>query len=180
LRYINPASHLFFIFAAALLWQLPVQSWKKPAAIVMTIALVVLAGYKHYQMTSRLPWAPYMSYVGTPNPEKSQIFWGTIDWIRDNLPPDTIVGVRDYGRISMFGDVVIQDLAGNIDPEVAVALNNGTLKEYLKKLNVTYLLIPSLEMRSDVLYKYLHSALTLEQVRGAPVAPTQILYKIIW
>lgn len=180
LRYINPGAHLLFIFAAALLWQLPVQRWKSAAAVFLTASLIVLAGYKHYQMTSRLPWAPYMSYIGTPNPEKSGIFWGTIDWIRDNLPPDTIVGVRDYGRISMFGDVRIQDLAGNIDPKVAEALNDGTLKDYLKELNVEYLYIPSLEMRTDVLYQYLHKNLRLEQVKGAPVAPTQILYKIIW
>lgn len=180
LRYINPASHLFFIFTAALLWQLPVQRWKGPAAIFLMSCVIVLAGYKHYQMSSRLPWAQYMSYVGVPNPEKAQEFWGTIDWISENLPPDTIVGVRDYGRISMFGDVLIQDLAGNIDPHVAVALNDGTLDEYLRKLNVEYLFIPNLEMRTDVLYQYLHKNLRLEQVKEAPPSPTQLLYKIIW
>lgn len=180
LRYINPAVHLLCIFAAAFLWQLPVQTWKRSSAAFLTAAIIILAGYKHYQMTSRLPWAPFMSYIGTPNEEQSRKFWGTIDWIRDNLPPDTIVGVRDYGRISMFGDVVIQDLAGNIDPAVAVALNDGTLKAYLKERNTEYLYIPSLEMRTDALYQYLHKNLTLQKVAEAPEAPTQILYKIIW
>ncbi len=179
LRYINPAIHLLFIFVSVLLWQLPVQAFKKSVVVFLASALIILAGYKHYQMTSRLPWAKNMSYIGTPTEAQNTVFWGTIDWIRDNLPPDTIVGVRDYGRISMFGDVIIQDIAGNIDTHVPIALANGTLDEYLKERNVSYLYIPTLEMRSDVLYQYLHKNLRLEQVKEAPLSPSQILYKII-
>lgn len=178
LRYINPAAHILFIFVAFFLWQLPAEHWKKGAVALLTVSILVLAGYKHYQIASRAP--VYRSYIGRPDPGESKKFWAVIDWMRDNLPSDTIVGVRDYGRVSMFTDVRIQDLAGNIDPQVPVALKNGTLKDYLKARNVQYLFIPTLEMRNDLLYQYLHERMHLEPVAAAPKGSAQVLYKIIW
>ncbi len=180
LRYLNPAAHILFVFIAAFVWQIPAEMWRKTAVAVVTASLILLASYKHYQMTSRFPSAPYLSYIGMPDPEKNAFFWSTIDWMKANLPAGTIVGVRDYGRVSMFTDVLVQDLAGNIDPEVAVALRNGTLKEYLKSKHVEYLLIPTLEQRSDVLYQYLHREMPLRLMKDAPQSYNQNLYKIIW
>jgi hypothetical protein len=88
--------------------------------------------------------------------------------------------VRDYGRVTLFTDLAIQDISGNIYPQAIVTLNNGTLDEYLKSRGINYLLIPSLEMRQDKLYRYLHNEMTLERVPGAPDSPTQLLYKIVW
>lgn len=178
LRYLNPAAHILFIFIAFFLWQFPVEFWRKGAVLLLASTLVVVAGYKHYQLNSRAP--VYRSYIGHPDSEESKKFWAVIDWMRDNLSSDTIVGVRDYGRVSMFTDVRIQDLAGNIDPQVVVALNDGTLKDYLKERNVQYLFIPTLEMRHDKLYQYLHGQMHLEPVAAAPKGPAQILYRIIW
>jgi len=121
-----------------------------------------------------------MSYISQPDPVQNKIMWGTIDWMRDNLPAGTLVGVRDYGRVCLFTSALVQDIAGNIDPAAAAALNEGALDKFLKDRNINYLLIPSLEMRSDKLYQYLHKNLRLEQVKEAPVSPTQILYQIIW
>lgn len=180
LRYVNPAVHLLFIFVAYLLWQLPFEAWKRTSVAALTVSMIVLASYKHYQMTTRFPTSQYFSYIGRPDPEKNAYFWGTIDWMRDNLPEGTIVGVRDYGRVSLFTNIRVQDLAGNIDPEAARTLNNGTLKEYLKSLRVEYLYIPTLEMRQDKLYQYLHKNLRLQLVKNAPKSPTQHLYKILW
>ena len=180
LRYINPAAHILFIYIAFLFWQLPVDFWKKGSVVFLGLCLVVLAGYKHYQQGSRVALAKYMSYVSRPDPAMNKILWSTIDWMRDNLPAGTVVGVRDYGRVCLFTDVTVQDIAGNIDPEAAYALNNGTLKDFLKQRNVQYLLIPSLEQRQDKLYRYLHSRMHLELVAEAPPSPTQLLYKIIW
>lgn len=180
LRYVNPAVHLLFIFVAYLLWQIPFETWKRTSVAVLTASMIILASYKHYQMTTRFPWAPYMSYISRPDPEKNAYFWSTIDWMRDHLPEGTIVGVRDYGRVSLFTNVRVQDLAGNIDPEAARTLNDGTMNEYLKSRNVEYLLIPSLEIRKDKLYQYLHKNLRLQLVKEAPKSPTQYLYKILW
>lgn len=180
LRYVNPAAHLLFIFMGWFLWQLPTGNWKKSAVIAITVWLAVFASYKHYQMMSRLPWHKYMSYFGTPDPAMNAEFWATLDWMNANLPSDTIVGIRDYGRAAVFGDVRVQDIAGNIDPEAAAALRNGTLDTYLKDKNVTYLLIPTVETRSDVLYRYLHEHLTLDLVKEAPQGPSANLYRIRW
>lgn len=180
LRYLNPASHLLFLFIAFLLWKLPVESWKKGAVLTIGVAVAVSASYKHYQLNSRFHFAPYVSYIGRPDPAKNAMLWGVIDWMRENLPSATIVGVRDYGRVSMFTNVLVQDLAGNIDPEAATALKEGTLKEFLKERKVEYLFIPPLERRKDLLYQYLHSNLQLELVADAPPSPMQNLYKIIW
>ncbi len=180
LRYVNPAVHIFFIYIAYLLWNLPIKFWQKQAVALLILWIAILASYRHYQLASRLPWAPYMSYLGYVSPEKSKVYWGAIDWVRDNLPPNTVIGARDYGRISLFTEARIQDLAGNIDPQVAVALNNGTLKEYLKERKVQYLYIPPPGKRPDKLYEYLYAHLKLERVKEAPEAPTQSLYKIVW
>lgn len=182
LRYINPAVHLFFIFVAWFLWQLPIQRGKTIAIIVIAVCLAISANYKHYQMCSRFRWAPVMSYISRPDPVKGAPLWTIIDWVRDNLPAGTIIGVRDYGRISLFTDAKIQDLAGNLDPPVSAALQDGTLDAYLKEKKVEYLLIPSLEQRADKLYTYLHTHLKLElvkaQAKDSPI--TGNLYKIIW
>ncbi len=180
LRYLNTAAHLAFIFVAFLLWQLPLEVWKKTAVVSLALCIGVFANYKHYQLGSRIHWGKNLSYIGFPSEEKSKIFWATIDWMKANLPAGTIVGVRDYGRVSMFTDVLVQDLAGNIDPAAAQALNNGTLKEYLRSRNVEYLLIPTLEQRQDKLYQYLHSEMNMTLVPDAPRSPGQNLYKIIW
>jgi hypothetical protein len=178
LRYINPAVHIFFIYVAWFLWQLPIQYGKKTAIIAIAVCLTISANYKHYQMCSRFPWSYALSYISRPDPVINKEWWSAIDWIHDNIPAGTIVGVRDYGRISLFTNVRVQDLAGNIDPAVSAALQNGTLKDYLKERNVEYLFIPSLEERGDKLYQYLHKNLKLELVKKG--SATQNLYKIIW
>lgn len=180
LRYINVPVHLLFIFLAWFLWQIPAQKYKTALVSVLTLSVIVLAGYKHYQLCSRFEWAKYMSYLGEPDPQQNAYFWSTVDWMRDHLPAGTIVGVRDYGRVSLFTDVRVQDIAGNIDPEVVIALKDGTLDQYLKERHVEYLFIPSLELRQDALYQYLHTKMNLQLVKEAPKSPMQYLYKIIW
>lgn len=180
LRYINPGVHLLFLFVAFLLWQLPSERGKVLVVAFLTASIMIVASYKHYQLISRLPWDKYQSYIGRPDPVLNEQFWAPIDWMRDHLPAGTLVGVRDYGRVSMFTDVAIQDLAGNIDPAVAVALENGTLKDYLRERKVQYLFIPAPGQRPDPLYKELHSKLSLSLAPGAPKGPFQSLYKIRW
>lgn len=180
LRYINPAMHLFFVLIAMLLWQLPEAPWKKTIVGTLTASIVVIAGYRHYDLAAHMPWAKYLSYFARPSAEDQATFWNLIDWMDANLPAGTVVGVRDYGRVTLFTDLAIQDISGNIYPEAIVTLNNGTLDEYLKGRGIEYLLIPSLEMRQDKLYRYLHEEMTLQRVPEAPASPTQYLYKIVY
>lgn len=180
LRYINPGVHLLFIYVAFLLWQIPTEFWKFGAVFVSSACLIVLAAYKHYQIGTRLALAKYYSYISRPTEAQLGPLWGTIDWMKANLPAGTAVGVRDYGRVCLFSDLPVQDIAGNIDPDAAFALNNGTLGKFLKDRNVNYLLIPDLATRKDKLYQYLHGNLKLELVKGAPKSPTQNLYRVRW
>jgi hypothetical protein len=180
LRYLNAAAHLFFVLMAIFLWQLPNSPWKKTVVGVLTASIILIAGYRHYDLGAHMPWGKYLSYISRPSAEDQQTFWGLIDWMDENLPEGTVVGVRDYGRVTLFTDLAIQDISGNIYPQAIVTLNNGTLDEYLKSRGINYLLIPSLEMRQDKLYRYLHNEMTLERVPGAPDSPTQLLYKIVW
>lgn len=180
LRYINPAAHLSFVLIAVLLWQLPSHRWKPAVVGVMALSLLALGGYRHYDLAMHMPWAKYMSYVARPSQEDLKTFWSLIDWMDEHLPKGTVVGVRDYGRVTLFTDLTIQDISGNIYLDAITTLNDGTLDEYLKSRKVEYLMIPSLEMRGDQLYQYLHNEMHLELVEEAPKSPTQYLYKIIW
>lgn len=183
LRYINPATHILFIFVAYLLWQIPVDKLKRTAVVFLAICLIVLSGYKYYQMTTRFPWARYMGFFSNPDPVESEKFWHAIDWVKTNLPPGTIVGARDYGRISLFTDVRLQDIAGNIDPLANEALNNGTLAQYLKDKKVEYLFIPGIEQRPDKLYQYIYTKmaknLVLQKEASKYMEMTR-LYKLVW
>lgn len=180
LRYINPPMHLLFVLLAVAFWQLPANAWKPLAASVLTLCTIVLAGYRHYDLAQHMPWATQMSYVARSSEEDLETFWGLIDWMQANLPAGTVVGVRDYGRTTYFTDLTVQDISGNIYLDAITSLNDGTLDRYLKSRGIDYLMIPSLEMRQDKLYRYLHEEMNLELVPGAPMGPTQNLYKIVW
>ena len=179
LRYINPPVHLLLVLVAVALWQLPAHRWKPAAAGAVAFALVLLAGYRHYDLALHMPWADYNSYVARSSEESLEEFWGLIDWMDENLPAGTVVGVRDYGRVTYFTDLTIQDISGNIYLDAITTLNDGTLDQYLASRGVEYLMIPSLEMRGDQLYQYLHNEMDLELVEEAPKSPTQYLYRIV-
>jgi hypothetical protein len=57
-------------------------------------------------------------------------------WIRDNLPPDAIVAVKDVGAVAYFGERRVVDTVGLVTNGFAEASNNGTgaVYEELRKL----------------------------------------------
>ncbi len=180
LRYINPAVHLFAILIAGLLTDLPIASWRKTSLSIMTIAIIVLSYYSFYDLVNHIGWAKGMTFTAHPNEKQEKDGWEMIDWINKNIPKDSIIGVRDHGRVALFTERPIQDLAGNIDPIVPILARNGGLKEYLKERNVSYLLIPSLELRKDLIYQVLFRDLPLTLVKNAPISGRTFLYKIHW
>ncbi|HVW66384.1 MAG TPA: phospholipid carrier-dependent glycosyltransferase [Candidatus Peribacteraceae bacterium] len=182
LRYVNPAVHLLCISIALLFMDMPQYAWKKATAILLTILTLILSWYGVYNLLLQMPWAKGMIMNAHPTAQQEKNFWETIDWMHDHLPQDTIVGVRDHGRVAYFSDLPIQDLAGDIDPAVAEHVKDGTLAAYLKSRNVQYLLIPDLSQRQDSVYQEIYKTMHLQQVPDAPVAPSQNtrLYKILW
>ncbi len=180
LRYVNPAVHLLFIFRAGCIASLPPFPFRKAASWTVVLAIIVFSHYWFYDYTTHLVWAKGMTYTAHASKADEDASWATIDWVKKNLPANTVVGVRDHGRFALFSDLPTQDIAGNIDPTVPLLARTSGLKEYLKSRNVKYLLIPSLETRQDLIYRVLFKELNLRMVKEAPGYRGTNLYKIIW
>lgn len=180
LRYVNPAVHLLFIFIGGCIASLPPLPMRKIASWAVVAAIIILSHYWFYDYVSHLAWAKGMTYTGHATKADEQASWATIDWVKDNLPKGTVVGVRDHGRFALFSDLPTQDLAGNIDPTVPLLARTEGLAAYLKSRKVAYVLIPSLETRQDLIYRVLFGELNLRLVREAPGYRGTQLYKVIW
>lgn len=180
LRYVNPAVHLLFVLVAALLVDLPLGKLKSALIGFFVTGLIILSHYSFYDMATHLQWAPGFTFTAHPTTAEEKDAWALIDWVRENLPEDAVIGVRDHGRFALFSDRPIQDVAGNIDPTVPLLARTSGLKEYLQKQGLDYLVIPSLDVRQDLIYKVLHTDLKLEQVPGAPEFRRSKLYKVVW
>ena len=178
LRYINLSVHLLFILVAALLWNLPLSRLRGVGSASMVACILLFTWYLHYQMSSRFPWAKFMSYVGRPTAEDLDRSWRVIDWMRTHVPPGAAIGVRDHGKVALFSGHPIQDLAGNIDPVVPVHVREHTLAPYLHSRAVEYIFIPA--GRNDLLYQEIHRSLVLAPTAGYPSFEEGILYKIDW
>ncbi len=179
LRYLDPAAHLLAIFIAWLIWALPEHRAKWLSTSALTASVIVLTVYLHYQLTSRMPWGKELSYIGRPTAENLHKYWDSLDWIRENIPEGTLVGVRDHGRFSMFTNLPTQDLAGNMDATAALKVRDGSLPQYLKDRGVQYLYIPTPETRNDPVYQEVRK-LKLTKVEGQPENRERTLYKIDW
>ncbi len=180
LRYVNPAIHLLTVLVAALLVDIPEGFFRRSWIFVLTASIIILSDYGFYDFVTHLHSVTGTTFTARPSPAVEQSLWATIDWVNANLPKGAVIGVRDHGRFALFTDRPVQDLAGNIDPTVPLLIRKGGIKEYLKMRNVAYVLIPTLEVRKDMVYQVLHRDLKLEPVVGAPVFRGTTLYKIIW
>jgi hypothetical protein len=179
LRYINASALLIFVLVASLLVSLSFRTLRKTFVCVLTMAIIGISWVDFRTLSYTMPWAPVMSFSASPTPEQVTKFWKPLDWLRDNLPEGTVVGVRDHGRFAVFTGKPVQDIAGNIDPIVVQHLKQGSLPQFLQERNVTHLFIPSLEQRNDTIYQALWQ-LPLERVEAAPPDRMSQLYRIAW
>ena len=185
LRYINPAVHLFCILMAWMLTSIPWGSMKKISLITSTVILVVSSHYAFYNLTKHVPWDKNMSVIGQPTEAQITKSLCPIYWMRDNMPATTVIGVRDHGRIALFTGLPVQDIAGNIDPVMPKLVKKDPtgqlVKQYLKERNVSYLVLPLLESRPELLYKEIYGALgtNLKKI-SEDHCPSGSLYKIDW
>lgn len=183
LRYVNPAMHLLMIpLASLLVWAVPTglkyRNMVLSGLIIVILALAFWGFRKDLQGTK---WTKGLTFTGFPTAAQEQAWWGPIDWIHDNMEPGAIIGVRDNGRFAMFSGHPIQDLAGNIDPNVPrlVKEDGNALRDYLRSRNVSYVYIPTLEFRSDHVYRLLHGTLPLKEITEVPGKDVK-LYRIEW
>lgn len=64
-------------------------------------------------------------------------------WLRDNTPPDAVIGTHDVGAIGYYSGRRIVDVVGLVTPELINKLNDNDyvayITEYMKKEGVTHL-----------------------------------------
>lgn len=64
----------------------------------------------------------------------------TADWLRKNIPAETLVAAHDIGAMGYFSGHTIIDLAGLVNPEVVpIMRNEDSLEDYLDARNVDLL-----------------------------------------
>lgn len=168
LRYLNSLGHLLTIPLALLLLSIPEHRWKVGLVSALVVVALALSWYTYRDLGRKGSWAKRMDLFAQVRREDQDAFWSSIDWIRDNIPKDAVIGVRDHGRIAYFTDRPIQDLAGIIDPAVVKYWKEGTLGTYLKGRSVSYVFLPEPQRGSSSLYQAVHDSLHLRRVADAP------------
>ncbi len=183
LRYVNPAMHLLMIPLASLLVAAAPAGmrFRKTFLTLMIAAILALSFWYFRDDLHTTKWTKGLTFTGFPTAEQEKAWWGPIDWIHDNMEPGAIIGVRDNGRFAMFSGHPIQDLAGNIDPNVPRLVKEGgnALRDYLRSRNVSYVYIPTLEVRSDHVYRLIYETLPLKEIKDVPGTEVK-LYRIEW
>lgn len=183
LRYINPAAHLFFVLMGVMAAELFADKRAKIWAWVSVVAVVTLSWYSVYNLFNHMPWTQNTSFFARPSAESVAAVWKPMDWMRENLPKGSIVGVRDHGRMALFSELPIQDIAGNIDPNVPAILHQPdaakNLLAYFHERNVTHLLLLKKGVRNDKIYQVVYKSFPLEEIpAGSDSGAT--LYRIAW
>lgn len=183
LRYINPAAHLFFMFVAWMFVQLFTGKKAWIPLGIGTLAIVILSLYAFYDLSNKMPWGHRMSILARPSAEDIADLWEPIEWIKTNVPEGSVLGIRDHGRIALFTGVPIQDIAGNIDPNIPALLKEpdagAKLKQYFRDRNVDYLFLLREGKRQDKIYVTIYDNFELEMIPEASRLDS-ILYRIAW
>lgn len=183
LRYLNPVAHLLFIPIGFLLAS--IFPGKKTILLAWTATawVLILTLYGFYALAISMPWAPFMSLDARPTQAQIDTQWKPMDWMREHLPKGSILGVRDHGRIALFTELPIQDIAGNIDPNVPAILKKpdagAKLLAYFRDRHVSHLLLLNKGLRSDAIYQVIYASFPLEAIpEGSSSGAT--LYRIAW
>ena len=68
-------------------------------------------------------------------------------WLKENLPPDTVIGVFDVGAIKYHSQLPVVDIAGLTDREVLQYVLDGNVLDILSKRKAEYLVMVEDYMR---------------------------------
>lgn len=71
----------------------------------------------------------------------NQVHRAAGEWLRDNIPPGTVIAVFDVGTIKYFSQLPIVDIAGLTDKEVLPYTLEGNVMEIVKKRGAEYLVM---------------------------------------
>lgn len=181
LRYLNPGIHLLVILIACLLCSLRFDTFTTRALIAITCSMMAISWYAYFDYGRQPKWAEGMTLFGSRSSEDENKFWAGIDWVQTHLPENTVIGVRDHGRFSLFTDRPVLDLAGILDPMVVRQWKAGNIGKYVRERDVSYFVLPPPQTKGTNIYQSLHNSLTLSEVKECPafdMSGTFRLYKI--
>lgn len=168
LRYINAGSHVAILFLTLFIAQVFAGTFRHLALAACCIVLLTLSWYRYADTMRHYASFKDMGLFGQSNVETQDKFWSAIDWVKENVPEDATIALRDHGRMAFFTDRRIQDLAGILDGEVLSHKDNGTLGAYLAERGVTYSFLPDPSPGGTTIYQQMHESLRLQRVLGAP------------
>jgi hypothetical protein len=131
LRYVQPFIPVFtFLTVAGIFGLIDSRQdvrWLRTGVHALLAAALILS------LSSLPTWALRLGYNAATIRE-TDVSVG--HWIRDNLPPDAVVGAKDVGAVAYFGNHRVVDIVGLTTNNIARASNNGvgTLYEALRNL----------------------------------------------
>lgn len=112
-------------------------------------------------------------------------------WVRDNVPPGSLLAVNDIGAIGFISDMPVLDLQGLVTPEILWRRDmarrlDGTAPtlvfEFIADHQPDYLIIfpqwyPDLDMQRDVFTPVFHVELRDNITNGSPL---MAVYRTVW
>ena len=183
LRYINPVVHLLFVFVGTFLAMIFSEKQARVLGSIAVATVIILTQYRFYELSISMPWAKNMSMIAQPTLKQIHDGWQSMDWEREHLPAGSILGIRDHGRTALFTELPIQDIAGNIDPNVPAILKKPNaaqkLLAYFHDRHVSHLMLVNKGTRNDRIYQVIYDSFPLEAIpEGSSTGVT--LYRIAW
>lgn len=169
LRYINAGSHLAILFMALFVADVAGGKLRRAALAAGCVALLALSWYRFADTVRGYESFRDMRLFSQSNVETQDDFWAAIDWVKDNVPADEAIGLRDHGRMAFFTDRRIQDLAGILDSRIFEAREKGVVGSFLQgDGRVSYIFLPDPSPGADTVFQAAHEQLQLERVLEAP------------
>jgi len=145
---------------------------------ILTFSLSIGGTTKYRKMINSLSWTKNLRFLPRTHSVHTKEYWSMIDWIRNNLPKDTVIASKDHGQLALFSNARIIDLAGIISPVVIKHLKEGTLPAYFHDNKVEYVVMPKESKHS--IHKAIRMAFGLERVAGSPQRRGELLYRVIY
>lgn len=178
LRYLNPGIHLLVILIACLLSSIRYETFATQASIAIVCSMIAISWYAYFDYGRAPTWSHGMTLFGSRSSADEQKFWAGIDWVKEHLPENAVVGMRDHGRFSYFTDHPVLDLAGILDPAVVQEWKKGNIGKYSGERSVSYFVLPPQTKGINNIYQSLHNSLHLSEVRDCPALDMSGTFKL--
>lgn len=181
-RYLSLPVHLLSITIAAFLWDAVelggfVRRARGLAVAALAVLLLSTSAYRYREVSRGLQSVENARILPTFTRAEVDEWWAMIDWMGENIPPGTVVGATDHGKLAYFTDLQVVDLEGILDPSMIDRFLDGSVGQYLRDRGVSYILLPANPRR--LAYRMVAGALTLEEVEDAPRAVLRSLHRVV-